>query len=321
MSTGLTLAQTRVIDPILTTVVRGYKNAEMVGMNLFPAVPVRVSGGQTIEFGKESFRRYNGRRAPGAATKRIRFGYEGKPFALENHRLEGQVAREQQRDAQAVPGIDLGSQAARRVMRAHALELEIQQAEIATDPTRYGADHKVALSGTSKWSNDASTPARAISDAKEQIRTQIGTDPNVLLLSAKAFKALKDHPAIIERIKYTGRDSVTPQLLAALFDLERVVVGRGIYAPAQGETMQDIWGNNAVLAYVPSGADGETYAPGAGGDPEEPSFAYTYVMEGHPVAETPYYDANTASWIYPAAYERVPVLAGMPAGFLFQTPA
>src|SRR5690606_24928298 len=102
-----TLAQRRVIDPILSNVVQGYRHPEHIGHNLFPRVPVQVAGGKIIEFGKESFKLYSTSRAPGTAFKRMQFGYEGKDYVLENHGLEVPVPREHLRDAAQVPGIDL----------------------------------------------------------------------------------------------------------------------------------------------------------------------------------------------------------------------
>ena len=72
---ALSTAGVRVIDPILSNVVQGYSNMDLVGKNLFPNVPVFASGGQIIEFGKEAFKLYNARRAPGGKTSRIQMGY------------------------------------------------------------------------------------------------------------------------------------------------------------------------------------------------------------------------------------------------------
>ena len=66
----MTNAAARVIDPILTEVAQGYKNADMVGMALFPYVPVAQRGGKIITFGKEAFRLYNTGRTPGSGTCR-----------------------------------------------------------------------------------------------------------------------------------------------------------------------------------------------------------------------------------------------------------
>lgn len=305
----MNISQVRVVDPVLTTVVQGYKNPEFVGDALFPAVPVGVSGGKIIEFGKESFLAYNSQRAPGGATRRISFGYQGKPFSLENHALEAPVPREYQRDAAKVPGINLGTRAVNLTMRANKQTLEIQQAALATDAANYPTANKITLSGTDKWSNAASKPVSIINAGKEAVRQAIGVYPNVLLLGAQAFNPLKDNPSILERFKYTSKESITAEMLAALFDLDKVVVGKAVQATDAG-VMSDVWGNFAVLAYVPSSPS----------QMEEPSYGYTYTMEGHPLVETPYYDNNAKSWIYGVTYERAPVLSGIAAGYLISAP-
>lgn len=299
-------SQVRVIDPILSNVVQGYKHPEHVGIYLFPRIPVQISGGQVIEFGKESFRLYNARRAPGAATKRIDIGYLGKPFALVQDSLEGKVPREHLRDAARVPGIDLGTRATNVVMSSLSLTLENDQAQLATTAANYDANHKLALAGATQWSDPASTPIEDIETAKEAVRASVGVYPNTLVLSPKAYKALKTHPDIVERFKYSSKESITPEMLANLLDIERVVVGKAVTADADGN-MTDVWGNNAVLAYVPVTASSM----------EEPSYGYTYAMEGNPLVEPAYYDNNAKSWIYPVTYERVPVLTGITAGYLF----
>ena len=99
-------------------------------------------------------------------------------------------------------------------------------------------------------------------------------------------------------------------MLAALLELDQVVEGQSMTTNDAGE-FQDVWGNYAVLAYVPQSPGGF----------EEPSFGYTYTMKGHPFVEEPYWENNVKSWIYGVTYERAPVLAGMSAGFLFQSVA
>ena len=103
--------QVRVIDPILTDFAHGYVHGERVGNFLFPPVPVSVSGGQVIQFGKESFRKQNFRRAPGASKKRVSFGYKGDPYSLYQDAFEVPVPYEHMRDSNVVPGIDHGRQA------------------------------------------------------------------------------------------------------------------------------------------------------------------------------------------------------------------
>lgn len=99
----------RVVDPVLTEVARGYRNAAYVGSALFPRVPVGVRGGKIIEFGKESFRQYNTARAPGSKVVVAQFGYTGQSYALTDHAISGLVPIEHLEDASQTPGIDLGS--------------------------------------------------------------------------------------------------------------------------------------------------------------------------------------------------------------------
>jgi hypothetical protein len=308
-------SQTRVIDPILTNVAQGYQNSELIGASLFPPVPVQVSGGQIIEFGREAFKLYNARRAPGGSTKRIQYGYLGKHFALLQDSLEGQVPREYLRDAARVPGIDLGSRAINMTMKALKLKLEWDQAQLALTSTNYDVNHTVALSGASKWSTSTGAPMTDIDTGREAIRSSVGIYPNTLVLSAKAFNACKNNPSVIARFQYNGSVNVdatqiTPAMLAGLFNVDKVVIGKAITFD-DNNVSTDIWGNNALLAYVPNAPSGM----------EEPSFGYTYTMEGNPMVEPTYFDNNTKSWIYPVNYERVPVLSGITSGYLIQTPA
>ncbi|OQX12813.1 MAG: hypothetical protein BWK73_13945 [Thiothrix lacustris] len=310
---ALTNKGARILDPILTSVVRGYKNLELVGNSLFPTVNVNISGGQVLEFGKEAFQLYNTARSPGTNTRRVEFGFQGKPFALLNHSLEGIVPREHQRDAQAIPGVDLGRGAVLKVMKSLQLALEVDQATLATTAANYAASNKTALAAAARWSVDTVDPRLAIDAAREAIRTQCGIYPNTLLLSASAYNALRRNALVKDQFKYTSSQSITADMLAGYLDVKKVVVGGGIYWNTAGQAI-DIWGNNAVLAYVP-----DTF--GSVGDMGEPSYGYTYTLTGHPVAEEPYYENNTKSWIYPVSYERAPVLSGMAAGYLIQTPA
>lgn len=308
----------RVIDPILSGFTQGYRNSKYVGEMLFPRVPVSVSGGQIIEFGREAFQLANGRRQPGGATKRIQFGYAGKPYALVQDSLEAPVAREHQRDASKVLSIDLGQRAVRVVMNKILLQLEFDQATLATTAGNYPSANKVALAGATKWSASTGTPLADIDAGREAIRAACGIYPNTLVLSALAFNACKNNPSVIARFQYNGSvnadaSQITEKMLAGLFNIDKVVVGKAIVTSDAG-TNADIWGNNAILAYVPDSQGGDAAQ-------EEPSYGYTYTLDGNPLVEQPYWDPNAKAEIYGVTMERAPVLSGITSGYLIQTPA
>ncbi|CAM5520785.1 major capsid protein [Eoetvoesiella caeni] len=302
--------QVRVIDPILSNIALGYANPENIGFHLFPSVPVRQRGGQVLQFNADSFKRYNARRAPGTNTKRVSFGYAGKPFALHQDSLEGVVPFEHMQDASEVPGLNLGTEAVNEVLSILHRETEIEQAGIALNAGNYGNDNKVTLAGTDQWTDPASDPAAQIREYGEAIRAKVGIRPNTLALSAAGFNALCEHPKILERFKYTSSDSVTKEMLAKLLNLAKVVVGEAVYM-SDAESMVDVWGKDAVLAYVPQIITSS----------RAPSYGYTYVLEGHPQVEEAYSERNAKSWIYPVTYERVPVVTGFASGFLMKAVA
>ena len=300
---SMNLSEARVIDPILTAYAQGYQHADRVGGLLFPTVPVTTSAGKVLEFGKESFMLYNARRAPGAATKRIEFGYEGKPYALVQDSLESKVPREYADEAKTVAAVDLGMRASTLVMNTLTLALEYEQAGIATNPGNFAASHKVTLAGTSRWSDPDATPLADLEEGRQTIRAACGVYPNVAVFGPRAYSALKAHPSVTARFRNT--DIVTGAMLQALLEIDRIAEGRSVYADDTG-SFRDVWGDIAVLAYAPPKASGF----------EQPSFGYTYTKQGHPFVERPFWDNNTKSFIYGLTYERAPVLTGMLAGYL-----
>lgn len=311
MNQPLNTRTAAVIDPILSNHARGYRNAAFVGDTLFPRVPVPNRSMTLLKFGKQAFRKLNTRRAPGSNVKRVQYGYESGTIALVQDSLEGVVPIEHQEEASKVPGIDLGANAINMVLDAVDLGLEFDRAQLARDPANYDANHKLALAAGDRWTSDTSDPGVDIGDAKEVIRGYIGRRPNVLLLGPGAAKALKRHPKIKEQFKYTSSESLTLAMLAAYFELDKVVTGDAVYLPEAADDntrATDIWGNDAILAYVPQ----------SGANFMVPSYGYTYELLGYPQVETPYYSRETKSWIYPTTTERKPYLVGADAGFLFQ---
>jgi len=300
-----------VIDPILSNHARGYRNAEFISHLVFPRVTITNRSMRVIKFGKESFRKLNTRRAPGANKKRVQYGYASDPVSLIQDALEGVVPFEHQEEAMSVPGIDLGAGAVTMVLDAIDLGHEYEAAQLARGAANYDANHKVALTSTDRWTSSTSTPAADIKAGKEAIRRSIGRYPNTLTLGPTAFNALADHASIKDQFKYTSKDSITAAMLAAYFDVKNVYVGKAVWLPETAppdELATDVWGDDAILSYVPE--TGNTY--------QVPSYGYTYELSGYPQVEAPYAARENDSWIYPIKSERRVYLTGAEGGFLFQ---
>ena len=304
-------AQARVIDPILTEVARGYLSPRASVANvLFPRVPVGQRGGRIIKFGPDAFRLYNTARAPGSATKRIDFGYSSETFSLIDYSLEGKVTVEEMEEADAVPGIDKGAVAVRRVQDVMELEREKQAADLARAEANYGANNKETLSSTGQWSHADSDPAAAVAQAKDAVRAQIGVRPNILVVGPAVLSALKTNPSLIARISDNEDKVLRTEQIARFLEVDQIVEGAAQYH--DGASFVDVWGKDAILAYV---------TPASLAEMGSPSYGYTYQLSGYPFVEEPYYERNPKSWFYPVTDARQPVLAGASAGFLFKEAA
>ena len=306
----LATAQARVIDPVLTTAARGYRNAEHVYTTLFPRVESGLRGGTRIEFDRTDFRRIKSLRAPGSKTRRVQFGHEGKKFALLQHRLEGKLPVENAEEAMKGPAsIDLGMRTTDGTLALISLEREIDAAGLVADQANYPAAHVNTLVGNSKWDAAGSMPTKDVAAAIEQVRSAIGRRPKTVLMGASVFNIVSRHDKVLENLRWGGerKDQATMEDLARLWNVDRVAVGDAIYADEDDET-HDVWGNIVVVAYTMVGAVTRF----------EPSFGYGYTLSGTPMVEAPYYERNENSWIYPCCEEWSNEIVGKDAGFLIK---
>lgn len=310
----LTLAQARVINPVLTAIAQGFKQNDLIGSALFPQVPVSLRAGNIITFGKEDFMQYSGLvRAPGGATKRVQLGYAGSPFALLDYSLEGSLPIETLQESIADANgfsIDGASLAIMKVQSIMALRLEIAQATLATTPGSYPAGNRVTLSGTAQWNDytGVSDPAAVVETGKEVVRAATGKRPNTLVLGPVVFARLRQHPRVRDQFKYTDKSGINIEMLKEFFGVANVYVGDAVQATDAG-VLSDVWGKHAILAYTEKATVGDLGAP---------TFGYTYNLDGYPLVEEPYYDRNSKTWYFPVTRSEAPVIAGSSAGYFIQ---
>lgn len=310
----ISLQQARVIDPVLTSIAQGFKQLDLVGGLLFPQVPVYMRAGKIISFGKEDFMLYNTSRAPGENTRRMQIGYSNSNFALVDYSLEASLPIEHMQEAsEGANGfsIDLAATSIKKVQSSMALRLEYAQAQLSRTAGNYGSGNKVTLSGTSQWSDYSGTsnPITVIETAKEAIRASTGKRPNVAIMGPAVLAKLRAHPVIVDRMKYTGRDIATLEILAGLFGVDQVVSGEAIYSNDAGTTFTDVWGKDVVLAYTDTSGIV---------DMGTPTYGYTYNLGGYPIVEEGYYDRNAKSWFFPVTRSEAPVIASAVSGYLIQ---
>lgn len=308
-------------NPILTSLLLGMGQGSYVAERLMPRLPQSLSSVTLAQMGDERFRRYSLRRAPGTTTKRVNIKYQDKTYSVDQYSVEVPIPRELIREADESRRLNVGANLdISRIAMTTAndilgLDYELEVATLATTSGTYASGHVLALSAGTKWSAATGVPVTDITTASETIRKKIGKRPNTLTLSADAWIALRFNAQVKTFLPDSQQGPATNEQLKTILALDEIIVGDAVWID-ETDAGQDVWGNNAVLAYVPR-------IGGAGnGDISlaEPGFGFTNVLEGHPFAETPYYEAGLKSWVYGATYERKPNVAYNTAGFLFQNP-
>ncbi len=307
-------------NPILTSLLLGLGQGNFVAEKLFPRLPQALSSVTLAQLGDERLRRYNLRRAPGAATKRINLKYDGKTYAVDQYSVEVPLPRELLREADESRKLNVGNYLdVSRIAMATAndvlaLDYEIEVAQLATNAASYAAGNTLALAGGTKWSAATGTPVTDIRAAADVVRKKIGKRPNTLLLSADALTALCTNPEVKGYLPSTAMGPASIDQLKSILNVAAIEVGDAVWIN-DADVGADVWGNNAVLAYVPRIGGG-----GADLSLAEPGLGFTNVLEGHPFAEPPYYDNASQRRVYGATYERRPNVAYSGAGFLFTNP-
>ena len=299
-----TLAKRRIVDPVLTNIARGYTNASLVGTELFPIVEVDKEGGKIPQFTKEAFKIYNTERAIRSRSNRINLElHTSIDFLLNEHDLEYPMDYREIAE-NATP---LKIHATNVVSDGIALRLEKLIADLCQNLSSFPTGNKVTLGAGSKFDDDTSNPFLVFDTALEAVRSKIGKRPNVCIIGAQSFKALKNHAKVLERIKYTERAVITVEILRQLFGFEKMLIGDAVYSSDTG-TFTDMWNDNAILAYIPSASNqvSRSYY--------EPSFAYTLRKKGMPIIDT--YEENSKVEIVRSTDIFIPKIVGSEAGYL-----
>ncbi|EPB9486908.1 MULTISPECIES: major capsid protein [Citrobacter] len=267
----------RVVDPVLTSVARGYKNAAFIGENLFPVVQVEKEGIIVPLFGKGAFVEYDTERAIGAESNvLLREKASSMDLVLNEHDLAAPVDYREQAESL----FNEEAKAIRRATNGVNLKRELYAARLAQDPKVYLAGSKIALPAAERWGNGGGNPIGVIEAGIEAVRNATGLRPNIMTMGASVMSVLRYHPAIQAQIGANERKRITAEILQDIFQIQKVVVGEPVSSQSVKKATTDIWADNLMLHYVSLPQPGVDTA-----DENEPSFGYTFRRKGMPVAD------------------------------------
>jgi hypothetical protein len=249
------------VDVLLTMLSIAYMNEPdaFVADKVFPIVPVAKQSDKLAKYTKEFwFRDEASLRAP--ATEAKGGGYTvdtSDTYFCANYAFKD-VIPDELRDNYDQP-FDPDNDSTLLVTEKLKLRREVA---FATDFFKTGVwgatgtDTNFASTPTTQWSDYAnSDPIGDVETGREAIFSGTGKDPKDMLIGRGVWVKLKHHPDLIERIKYTQKAILTVDLVASLFELDRIMIGKAIYNTtkegASTQTYSYIFGKSALMLYTP----------------------------------------------------------------------
>ena len=239
-------------DTALTNISIAYRNTDFIATMVFPAVPVnKISGKYYIYAKADWLRREADVRAPGTRAARGDYGLSSANYTAVEVAMAKGVPDEivDNADSPLAPERDATEWVTNQVL----LELEYN---VATTVNAAGAWSGSATPST-LWSNDSSDPLGDVETAVNSVVSTIAAEANTGVMGRGLWRYVKNHPDIVDRIKGAAGPAspavVTLQAVAALFGIDRLLIGRAVYDTApEGATASQsyLWGNHLLVAYV-----------------------------------------------------------------------
>lgn len=248
------------IDRALTNVSVAYLQdaSAFIADKVFPIVPVRRQSDVFYVYNKGDFMRDEAQ-VRGAATESAGgdYGVEAAdPYYCRKHAFHKDVTPEERLNYDEP--LDADTDATDFVSQKMLIRREMAWASKFFAPGVWGTEITGVESGaaegqTIQWDQPTSNPIKDVTEAGVAMAGATGFKPNTLVLSPYAFNALKNHEDILDRIKYTQKGIVTADLLATLFEVDKVLVAWSVVNSAQkgaADAVDFIMGKHAMLCYA-----------------------------------------------------------------------
>lgn len=298
-----------------------YRNKSYIADRVFPIIDNCPPDAKIARYLKGAwFRDEAGIRGPGARANRGGYPVDYLDIATKEYAFAKEVTDEDREIA--------------RLGNAPPLKPDQDAIEFATDKIDLKKERRTAdIVLSSTWSGVAGEDAAGLwaagggntflADVRarvETIRANTGMKPNVLVIDFGTYNSLKEESTVLNKIQYTERAILTKDLLAAILELDEVLIGEAIYSTAKEKkdgtdfTASNIWEKNAgkgsaFLFYRPPSAGLKT--PSAGYQARK---AY---LQGGARRTTPWREEAEHQDVYEVAEETHILQTGADLGFLW----
>ena len=254
--------------------------AEFVGHRFFPSMTVNFASDEFDFYPSGFFNRiHDSKRAEEGVANSIGYRVTKKNYSCGENALRTFISdrRRANTDSQRM----LDQEAAILVTNALLLDKEQEFVNAFMTPGLWSTDWTGSATPTGteqflKWSDMASDPVRDMNNLQVELIRKGKRKPNKMLMTLDVWNVLRNHPDILERIKYTGSNNdpakINLRAVAALFEVDEILIMQTVVnialegvedADGLPPTIDEFMAANTVLyAYVT--AQGGLMSPTAG---------------------------------------------------------
>jgi hypothetical protein len=250
-----------------------YNNTELYAERIFPVLTVPKRTGVYFVYDKENLRApVTTLRASQSRAERTSWNMTKSTYGpLLEHSIE--VGLDDDDLDQEQEPLNLRIDAANLVTEKIMIEKEIALASYLDTTGNFASTNRVTLSGTSQWSDyQNSSPFTDVQTGRSAMISVASPPPNTIGLNQQVWDKLKNHPDLLERVKYTQLGQLTEGLLSTLFEVSQCFIMRSVKNTAvdnQTDSISFIWPKDFWLFYI-------TQQPGL----RQVSLGYTLTQEG-----------------------------------------
>ena len=282
------------INPVVQNLIYAHKNADLIGLELFPQFPFAYDGGTVPIMSPENNRSYNTEYADGAMVNIGQLQVSRATITMHRHNWTTPVTDgllEEWMFPNLAPEVWAAQNSMDVILRAH----EVHCAAIAMAAVNYNAACTLALAAA--WAGVGAGIIANVFAAKNTVAGLIGKKPNVFWCGEDVWQAIQSNTGIQTQAAlakgHTGGATLAPELVtkeavAAIFGVDKVVVGGYLVgSDALPVVYTYLWADTAGLAYIPKGTS-----------LMEPAFGYTFRPPGYPKPKMGYRMETHHSTLY-----------------------
>lgn len=265
------------------------KASDYIATDIFPKVPVQKQSDIFWRYSKSDWRRTDVvRRAPGTETVGVGWNLETDQYYAQVYGVHKDI--DDQVRANADSNFNLESDATKFITNQLLLKREIDFVnQFFTSTSGWSTTYTGVASGENntttfrQWNDAASDPINDIATWVINFRQLTGYTPNTLVLGPYVMNALRQHPDLIDRIKYTQRGVVTEDLVASLTGIPKVKVMWATQATVSQMNDAVIQDANATYSFIAPSAGKVAWLGYSASGPSlmEPTAGYTFTWNGY----------------------------------------